>query len=58
MKLTLCVNYTDDYPDVLPNLSLKTIEGQVDEEELDKLLGELRAVVCILSVQCKLPPTI
>lgn len=45
VKLTLCVHYTDQYPTVLPELSLRAVEGEVDDEELDALLEELRGVV-------------
>ncbi|KAF8077970.1 RWD-domain-containing protein [Lyophyllum atratum] len=44
LKLTLCVHYTDEYPDALPELSLRTVEGDVDDEELDAILDELRSV--------------
>ncbi|KAF5381001.1 hypothetical protein D9615_003932 [Tricholomella constricta] len=44
LKLTLCVHYTDQYPDTLPNLSLKTVDGEVDDEELEAILEELRSV--------------
>lgn len=45
VKLTLCVHYTDQYPNVLPELSLRAVEGEADDEELDALLEELRGVV-------------
>jgi hypothetical protein len=45
VKLTLSVHYTDEYPDVLPELYLEAVEGEVEEEELDALLEELRGVV-------------
>ncbi|KAG6818137.1 hypothetical protein H0H87_000042 [Tephrocybe sp. NHM501043] len=44
LKATLCVHYTDEYPDTLPELSLKSVEGNIDDEELDKILDELRLV--------------
>lgn len=47
VKLTLDVQYPDDYPDVLPELSLELTEGEVDDEEIEQLLGELRSVVRI-----------
>lgn len=47
VKLTLDVRYPDDYPDVLPELSLEPVEGEVDDGEIDHLLGELRSVVCV-----------
>ncbi|KAF9464676.1 RWD-domain-containing protein [Collybia nuda] len=45
LKLTLCVHYTDEYPNVLPELSLQPVEGRVDDEEIDGLLKELGGVV-------------
>ncbi|KAG6832397.1 hypothetical protein H0H92_002665 [Tricholoma furcatifolium] len=44
LKLTLCVHYTDEYPDVLPELSLKPVEGEIQEEEIESILEELRSV--------------
>jgi hypothetical protein len=44
------VCYTDGYPDKLPDLSLKAIEGELEDDELDSLLRELRTIVCIF--QC------
>ncbi|GLB34978.1 putative RWD [Lyophyllum shimeji] len=44
LKLTLCVHYTDAYPDALPELSLRAVEGEVDDEEMEAVLEELRAV--------------
>lgn len=47
VKLTLYVRYPDDYPDVLPELSIEAVEGEVDDGEIDHLLNELRSVVCV-----------
>ncbi|PCH38244.1 RWD-domain-containing protein [Wolfiporia cocos MD-104 SS10] len=44
LKLSLEVQYTDEYPDALPEFSLETIEGSIDDADLDKLLDELRKV--------------
>ncbi|GBE82336.1 RWD domain-containing protein [Sparassis crispa] len=44
LKLALEVQYSNDYPDVLPELSLEIVEGSVDEEEIQHLLNGLRAV--------------
>jgi len=38
------VQYPDDYPDVLPDLSLEAVEGSVEEDEVEQLLDELRTV--------------
>ena len=45
VKLALDVTYPDEYPDVLPELSLETLDGELDEDEVDALLKELHAVV-------------
>ncbi|KAI0957592.1 hypothetical protein AcW1_005934 [Taiwanofungus camphoratus] len=42
LKLALDVQYPDEYPEVLPDLSLETLEGSIDEEEIEHLLDELR----------------
>ncbi|RDB21059.1 hypothetical protein Hypma_011582 [Hypsizygus marmoreus] len=44
LKLTLCVHYTDEYPDVLPDLSLDPVDGDFTEDELETILEELRTV--------------
>ncbi|KAG6890716.1 hypothetical protein C0995_005089 [Termitomyces sp. Mi166 len=44
LRVTLCVHYTDEYPDALPELSLKPVEGEVDDQELDGILQGLRSV--------------
>ncbi|KAI0302009.1 RWD-domain-containing protein [Russula brevipes] len=44
LKLALAVNYTDNYPDELPNLALEPLEGDVDEEEINALLDGAQAV--------------
>lgn len=51
MKLTLHVHYTDDYPDVLPDLSLTAVEGEIEDEELETLLEELKTVVRLLYIR-------
>jgi hypothetical protein len=43
--VTLCVHYTDTYPDALPDLSLKHEDPNIDESDAEKLLTELRTVV-------------
>ena len=45
VKLTLDVKYSADYPDTLPELSLETIDGELEENEVDQLLTEMRTVV-------------
>jgi len=44
VKLTLDVRYPDDYPDVLPELALEPLEGDIHDEEIEQLLVELTAV--------------
>ncbi|KAH9951321.1 RWD-domain-containing protein [Amylocystis lapponica] len=44
LKLSLEVHFPDEYPDVLPNLSLETVEGSLEDNEVEQLLDELRTV--------------
>lgn len=44
--LALNVTYPDAYPDVLPELSLEAIEGEITDEEVSSLLDEMKTVVC------------
>ncbi|KAF7793005.1 hypothetical protein EIP86_004110 [Pleurotus ostreatoroseus] len=44
LKLTLDVKYSADYPDTLPELSLETVDGELEENEVDQLLTEMRTV--------------
>ncbi|KAI0336428.1 RWD-domain-containing protein [Cubamyces sp. BRFM 1775] len=44
LALALNVEYTDGYPDVLPNFSLEATEGELDQSEVDHLHDELRKV--------------
>ncbi|EDR14286.1 RWD domain-containing protein [Laccaria bicolor S238N-H82] len=44
VKVTLCVSYPDGYPDVLPNLSLQVEETNFNENEVQGLINDLRAV--------------
>ncbi|KAF5391437.1 hypothetical protein D9757_001912 [Collybiopsis confluens] len=41
LKLSLNVHYTDDYPDVLPELSLYPLESDVEPAEIDALIQGL-----------------
>ena len=45
VKLTLDVKYSAGYPDTLPELSLETVDGELEENEVDQLLTEMRTVV-------------
>ncbi|KAG5353933.1 hypothetical protein C0989_011421 [Termitomyces sp. Mn162] len=45
VKVTLCVHYTDEYPEVLPELSLKPVEGEITDQELESILEGLRSVM-------------
>jgi hypothetical protein len=49
VNLLLTVYYTDDYPDVLPKLSVELLEGEIDEEEKNGLLDSAQAVVSMLA---------
>ncbi|KAJ7343508.1 hypothetical protein DFH08DRAFT_782210 [Mycena albidolilacea] len=51
LKITLEVQYPPEYPDVLPDLSLSAIEGEgeIEDSEIDDLLGGLRAVARTVS---------
>ncbi|KAF9227947.1 RWD-domain-containing protein [Gyrodon lividus] len=40
-KLKLSVGYLDDYPDVLPELELEVVDGEMDESESENLLQSL-----------------
>ena len=42
------MHYTDGYPDKLPDLSLEAIEGELEDDELESLLHELRTIVRIV----------
>ena len=46
VKLKLTVNYTDDYPDALPELRLVAVDGETNESESEALLKGLLDVVC------------
>lgn len=45
VQLTLHVLYPEQYPDTLPELSLESVDGDLEDDELTTLLGELRTVV-------------
>ncbi|THH18140.1 hypothetical protein EW146_g2778 [Bondarzewia mesenterica] len=44
LKLALTVQYTNEYPDALPNLSLEADEGDLEESEVASLLDSMKAV--------------
>ncbi|TFL07568.1 ubiquitin-conjugating enzyme/RWD-like protein [Pterulicium gracile] len=44
LKVTLTVRYSDKYPDVLPSLSLDSLEGSLEDHEIETLLNELSEV--------------
>ncbi|KAH9484314.1 RWD domain-containing protein 1 [Psilocybe cubensis] len=44
VQVTLCVHYTDTYPDELPELSLKHEDPKIDDNDVDKLLADLKKV--------------
>lgn len=45
VKLKLTLNYTDEYPDALPELVLETVDGDLSETESAALLKGLLDVV-------------
>lgn len=45
VKLSFKVLYTNTYPDSLPELSLETLEGEIDQDDIDSLIDQLKAVV-------------
>lgn len=47
VKLSLSVQYPDGYPDVIPELTLESLEGELEESEASSLLDGMRAVVCL-----------
>jgi len=42
LRVTLCLHYTDAYPDELPEMSLKVNQGSIDDTDLDGLVSQLR----------------
>ncbi|KAK0210728.1 ubiquitin-conjugating enzyme/RWD-like protein [Desarmillaria ectypa] len=44
LKLSLRVHYGESYPDVLPDLSLEAVEGELEDDEVAKLISELNAI--------------
>ncbi|TFK80927.1 RWD-domain-containing protein [Polyporus arcularius HHB13444] len=44
LAVALTVEYTDDYPDALPKFSIEVQQGDLDEDEIKQLLGELEKV--------------
>ncbi|KAF8709521.1 RWD protein, partial [Rhizoctonia solani] len=44
LKVILGIDYTTNYPDEVPNLSLEPEEGELDEEELESLINGMKAV--------------
>ncbi len=45
VKLSLRVHYGASYPDVLPDLSLEAVEGELEDDEVAKLISELNDIV-------------
>ena len=46
VQVTLCVEYTGEYPDELPNLSLEHDDERIEEADSENILDDLRKVVC------------
>lgn len=47
MQLKLSVHYPDGYPDELPELSLESIQGDLEKNEQENLLLEMKTIVRI-----------
>ena len=56
VAVALNVEYTDSYPDSLPNFSIEVQRGDLDEDEIKQLLGELAKVVRPFCVAPRTPP--
>ncbi|KAI0807121.1 RWD-domain-containing protein [Fomes fomentarius] len=44
IAVALSVEYTDEYPDAVPQFSIEVERGEMDESEIKQLLGELEKV--------------
>ncbi|KAF8654188.1 hypothetical protein AX16_003717 [Volvariella volvacea WC 439] len=44
LRLSLFVHYTDQYPDILPELKLEAVEGDLEDSEKDDLLKQLNEI--------------
>lgn len=44
LKLTLSVHYTEEYPDLLPEITIKATEGEIADDEVRRLLDGLHSV--------------
>ncbi|EAU88561.2 hypothetical protein CC1G_04267 [Coprinopsis cinerea okayama7 len=44
IKLLLAVHYPSAYPDVLPELKLSAVEGEISEKEIEALMKDLHAI--------------
>ncbi|KJA13962.1 hypothetical protein HYPSUDRAFT_72791 [Hypholoma sublateritium FD-334 SS-4] len=44
VQVTLCVHYSEDYPNVLPKLSLLHKDENIDDNDVENLLTDLRIV--------------
>jgi hypothetical protein len=50
VKLILAVHFADHYPDVLPDLTLKAVEGHLSDDEAHSILEDLYTVVRLCSL--------
>ena len=44
------MQYPNDYPDALPELKLTPVEGDITESEIEALVKDLIAVVCLFDL--------
>ena len=47
VKLVLHVVYPDEYPDTLPELSLYVLEGDLGDDEIERLITEMKTAVSL-----------
>ena len=41
------VVYPDDYPDALPELSLDVLEGELGDDEIERLITDMKTAVSL-----------
>lgn len=45
MKVVLGIEYTPNYPDEVPRLTLQTEEGELEEKEILDLISSMKGIV-------------
>jgi hypothetical protein len=46
VKVLLDIEYTTNYPDEVPHISLESEEGELEEEEILDLISSMKTIVC------------